>query len=139
MNHRGRKNQYDKMVVPEPPPRERPPLPPTEPPSHLTDEMKAWFVEVDESYVLGHHDLHVLRLACEAFDRAQSSRQQVEREGSTFVDKNGNLRAHPSLAVQRDAAALFAKLVKQLDLPSPETGAPAWERSLARLGAHRND
>jgi len=118
MKHRGRKNIYDfiKPVTDERPatkPRRKPVQ--TDSLAHLSDAMRAWYGETVRNYVLDSHHLHILRLA-ESFDRAQSSREQVLREGPTFVDKNGNLRSHPAIAVERDARAAFAKLAKQLDL-----------------------
>jgi P27 family predicted phage terminase small subunit len=117
MTHRGRKNIYDFMPTPlRPAPKRAPKRPPIEVPQHLSADMQVWFRQVVEGYQLDHHHLHILRLACEAFDRAQAAREQVLREGPTFVDKNSNLRAHSAIAVERDARSAFAKLVKQLNL-----------------------
>jgi P27 family predicted phage terminase small subunit len=114
---------YDSIVPitdARPAPQRRRTLVQTDALAHLSDAMRAWHQETVNRYVLDSHHVHILRLACEAFDRAQTSREQVLRDGPTFTDKNGNLRSHPAIAVERDARAAFAKLVKQLDLDPPK-------------------
>lgn len=56
----------------------------------------------------------------------QQARQALANHGAlTFTDPNGNIKAHPCVAMERDARIAFARLVRELDL---DAGAPA-ERS----------
>lgn len=54
--------------------------------------------------------------------------QVADREGPTFVDDRKNVRAHPAIAIERDARVGFARLVRELDLdtepPTPSRTSP---------------
>ncbi len=96
------------------------------PPAHLSDEAAGWWRSVTADFELESHHLRLLQSACEAWDRGQTARQALVDHGAlTFDDPNGNIRAHPCVAMERDARTAFARLVRELDL---DAGAPA-ERS----------
>ena len=76
-------------------------------------------------YELEHHHVRLLRLACEAWDRGQQAREAIDRDGLTIGTGDGGLKAHPCVAIERDARIGFARLVRELDL---DAGAPG-ERS----------
>jgi P27 family predicted phage terminase small subunit len=118
LQHRGRKNQFDVVpTTPDPPPsRTQRPEPA---PDHLSPAMRAWWGSVLDEIALEPHRMHLLRLAAEAWDRCQGAREQLLRDGTTFVDKNGDPRAHPLIAVERDARIAFARLVRDLGLDEP--------------------
>jgi phage terminase small subunit len=78
-----------------------------------------------EAYVLGEHHLRLLQLCCEAWDRAVQAREQLAREGLT-VSTNQGVRAHPCIAIERDARLAVTRLVRELDL---DTEPPASERN----------
>lgn len=120
MRHRGRKNRFDYI---QPIGEDRMATPRNSKsiaPDHLSPPMRQWFAIVVAEHDLDPHHLHLLRLACEAFDRGQQAREQLIAEGTTFTDKNGNLRAHPAVAIERDSRIGFARLVRELDLDPPE-------------------
>lgn len=97
-----------------------------DPPAHLSAEAAAWWREVLRDYDLEPHHLRLLQAAAEAWDRMQQARKALaDHGGLTFTDPNGNIRAHPCVAMERDARVAFARLVRELDL---DAGAPA-ERS----------
>jgi len=87
-----------------------------EPPAHLSTEAQAWWRKVIGDYLLESHHLKVLQAACEAWDRCQQARDQIAVEGLTFNDKHGQPRAHPCVAIERDARIAFARLVRELAL-----------------------
>ena len=86
------------------------------PPKHLTEGARKWWRTVVKDYRLEVHHLHLLQATCEAWDRLQQARAIVDREGPTFTDDRGNARAHPAVAIERDARVGFARLVRELDL-----------------------
>ena len=94
-----------------------------QPPDHLSADAKEWWHEVVRDFALEPHHLRLLRAACEAWDRMQQARQALaDHGGLTFTDERGVIRAHPAVAMERDARTAFARLVRELDL---NTGAPA--------------
>lgn len=86
------------------------------PPGHLSDDAKSWWRSVVSDFELEAHHLRLLRLACEAWDRSQQAREILGRDGITFVDDRKNVRAHPAVAIEKDARTGFARLVRELDL-----------------------
>jgi P27 family predicted phage terminase small subunit len=95
----------------------------TPPPDHLSLDAAAWWVDVLRDYSLEPHHLHLLQLACEAWDRKTEAQAELAAHGAlTFTDPKGTIRAHPAVAMERDARVAFARLVRELDL---DTGTPA--------------
>lgn len=86
------------------------------PPGHLSEDAKSWWRTVLQHFDLEEHHLRLLRLACEAWDRAQQARAILDRDGITFTDDRKNIRAHPAVAIEKDARTGFARLVRELDL-----------------------
>lgn len=88
-----------------------------EPPPHLSADAAEWWRAVCRDYDLADHHLHLLRCACEAMDRMGQARQALAAHGGlTFTDERGVIRAHPAVAMERDARIGFARLVRELDL-----------------------
>jgi P27 family predicted phage terminase small subunit len=98
-------------------------LPP--PPAHLSSSARQWWETTVEAYVLQEHHLRLMQLACEAWDRAQAAREQLERDGLMVPGREGGIRPHPCIAIERDARLAVARLVRELDL---DTEPPASER-----------
>jgi P27 family predicted phage terminase small subunit len=101
-----------------------------QPPSHLSPSARQWWQTTVETYVLHEHHLRILQLACEAWDRAQTARAQLEAEGLTVRGAEVGIRPHPCVAIERDSRLAVARLVRELDLdvepPVPERiGPPA--------------
>jgi P27 family predicted phage terminase small subunit len=91
------------------------------PPSHLSPSAANWWTSVVERYVLEEHHLRLLQLCCEAWDRAQQARKELARDGLTIETRDGGLKSHPAIAIERDARIAVARLVRELDL---DTEAP---------------
>lgn len=85
-------------------------------PEHLSAPSKVWFKRVVRDYEMEGHHLHMLRLAAEALDRGEAARRVVEAEGMSFKDRNGLPKMRPEALIQRDAAILFARLCRELQL-----------------------
>jgi P27 family predicted phage terminase small subunit len=85
-------------------------------PQHLQPETRAWFDAVVETYTLEPHHVRLLQLAAEAWDRAQEARAAIAKDGITVYGREGGMKTHPAVAVERDSANRFATLLKQLNL-----------------------
>jgi P27 family predicted phage terminase small subunit len=99
---------------------------PPQPPAHLSTSARQWWTSTVDAYVLEEHHLRLLQLVCEAWDRVQAARQQLEKEGLTVPGREGGVRPHPCVAIERDARLAVARLVRELDL---DTEPPISERN----------
>lgn len=87
------------------------------PPDHLSETAAAWWRDVVQDYSLEPHHLHLLAAACGAMDRMAQARAELAAHGGlTFKDERGVIKAHPAVAIERDARVAFARLVRELDL-----------------------
>jgi phage terminase small subunit len=86
-----------------------------DPPEHLTPAAAALWRTLQAAYDVGdEYGCLLLRTALEAFDRAQGAREAILREGATVPDARGAVRAHPLIAVERDARAAMLSALKLL-------------------------
>src|SRR5215218_7437839 len=85
-------------------------------PKHLSEPSRNWWRTCVREYQLEQHHLRLLQSAAECWDRQQQARKIIDCEGITFTDDRGNARAHPAVAIERDARVGFARLVRELDL-----------------------
>jgi P27 family predicted phage terminase small subunit len=99
-----------------------------DPPAHLSASARQWWQTAVETFVLQEHHLRLLQLVCEAWDRAQAAREQLQREGLTVAGREGGIRPHPCVAIERDSRLAVARLVRELDLdvepPTPDRYGP---------------
>jgi phage terminase small subunit len=86
------------------------------PPPHISNESKKWFAAVLDDYALEPHELKLLILACEAFDRATSARETIAECGAYYNDRFGSPRKHPAVSVLEAATIAFARLTRELSL-----------------------
>jgi phage terminase small subunit len=86
-----------------------------QPPAHLSESSRRLFRAVVRSYGLEAHHLRLLVLALEASERGEEARQAVARDGAYVMGRTGP-KAHPGLAVARDASIAFARLIRELGL-----------------------
>ena len=106
-----------------------------DPPTHLEPETAAWWLSVHSDYQLEPHHTRLLTLAAEAFDRCQQARSEIQCDGLTVPTGDGGKKAHPCVAIERDARLAFARLVRELDLDveAPVDRRPPGLRSNRRL------
>lgn len=86
------------------------------PPAHLSLESKRFWRWACATFLMEEHDLRLLRLACQNLDQAERARLQLAKEGVTFLDVRGKPRAHPAVAIERDASITAARLIRELRL-----------------------
>jgi P27 family predicted phage terminase small subunit len=113
---------------------------PPQPPAHLSPSARQWWQTTVDRYRLEEHHLRLLQLACEAWDRCEQARQQIERDGLTIAGREGG-RPHPCVAIERDARLAVARLLRELDLdiepPRPDWSGPPPLRSNNRPRGRR--
>ena len=86
-------------------------------PAHLSKESKQIWKEILAEYSIDDAaGLRILRVALEAFDRAQSARETISRDGMTVIDKAEQIKPHPLLPIERDSRAAFLAGLKALNL-----------------------
>src|SRR5690606_12109438 len=85
-------------------------------PSHLRPATADWWRSVHKDYVLEQHHVRLLTLAAEAWDRCAEAREAVAKDGLTVSTKDGGLKAHPAIGIERDCRLAFARLIRELDL-----------------------
>jgi len=104
-------------------------------PPHLAAETADWWLHVCGEFDLEQHHTRLLTLACEAFDRCGQARALIDADGPVTVTPDGAMKAHPAVAIERDARLAFARLLRELDLdtgPPPERARPPALRSNRR-------
>lgn len=101
------------------------------PPAHLRAATKRWWSGVLEEFDLEPHDIRLLTLAAEAFDRGQQAREVVDRDGMTFTDRFGQPKARPEINIERDSRIGFARLLRELslDIDGPDSRPPGLARN----------
>ena len=91
-------------------------------PSHLTKESAEWWEQVYRKYELQPHHQKILTAACESWDRMVQARKGIEVNGLCFVNRHGDRKPSPEVAIERDSRIAFARLVRELaidgDAPS---------------------
>jgi P27 family predicted phage terminase small subunit len=94
-------------------------------PEYLEPATREWFAAIVADFELESHHLKLLTLAAEAWDRCQQARQALADHGLTYSAANGDPRARPEVAIERDSRLAFARLVRELGLDSaPEAPRP---------------
>ena len=85
-------------------------------PQHLSLPAQRLYRTVLKSFDLQEHEVALLIMACESWDRAEQARQRLAEDGITVPDRNGKPVAHPCVAMERDSKLVFAKCIKELGL-----------------------
>lgn len=86
-------------------------------PKHLSKEAKKiWRDILSEYSIIDAAGIRILRVALEAYDRAQAARQAIDKDGMTITDKFNQLKSHPLLPIERDSRAAFLAGLKALNL-----------------------
>ena len=86
-------------------------------PKKLSPEAKGLWRKLQSEYDI--HDaagVQILAAGLEAFDRMRGAQEQIAKAGASFLDRFGQLRAHPLLPVERDARAAYLAALKSLNL-----------------------
>jgi hypothetical protein len=82
-------------------------------------------------FALEPHELAILRLAAHAADRAAEARACVAADGLTVSGRFG-VKAHPALAIARDAEAQMLRCLRALNLQAGDPRLEAAMRAATR-------
>lgn len=80
----------------------------------LTGERLKLWNDVRARFVLEPASENILRNACESLERAAQAAEQVTRDGATFRDRFGAVRAHPAVGIEKDFRGLAARQLEKL-------------------------
>jgi P27 family predicted phage terminase small subunit len=93
------------------------PLPVNFAPSHLSAEARRWWAELAAEYSIEDPGGKLLlQTACEAFDRMRAAQKAISEDGLIARGSKHQPRAHPLLAVERDARGQMLAALKALNL-----------------------
>lgn len=86
-------------------------------PKALSIEAKGWWTRLIAEYeIRDEAGFLILQSGLESFDRMRGAQTQIKRDGATFQDRFGQVKAHPMLPVERDARASLLSALKALNL-----------------------
>jgi len=80
----------------------------------LTGERLKLWNDVRSKFALEATSENILRNACESLERAAQAAEQVTKEGATFRDRFGAIRAHPAVGIEKDFRGLAARQLEKL-------------------------
>ncbi|MEW5772479.1 MAG: phage terminase small subunit P27 family [Thermodesulfobacteriota bacterium] len=87
------------------------------PPRHLSKEAKSWWTQIHNEFEIEDSAaLLILTTAAEAFDRMRQAQQLLKKQGATFLDRFGQVRANPATTIERDSRAAMLNALKALNL-----------------------
>jgi P27 family predicted phage terminase small subunit len=87
------------------------------PPNHLRKPAKKLWLEVMADYAIDDGaGLALLQTACEAYQRCDEARRLIRREAAVIVDRFGQPKPHPAVAIERDARAQLIAALRALKL-----------------------
>lgn len=98
-----------------------------EAPEHLRPETRKWFEGVCKEFLLEPHHVRLLTLAAQSWDRGEAAREVIDKDGLTFVDRFGQPKPRPEIAIERDSRIGFARMLRELQLdvaPPTQTRVP---------------
>jgi phage terminase small subunit len=94
------------------------------PPRHLSRASKEIFVRLVRNYEMSNepHTIRTLVLTLEASDRAEAARKVIHRDGPTFIDRFGQPKPRPEVAIERDARLAVFRGFRELALGGEDDG-----------------
>lgn len=99
---------------------------PPKPPGHLSREAKRMWRDLCAEYdVSDAPGRETLRVALEAWDRAQAAREQINKDGMIVLGADKQPKQHPLITVERDSRAAFLAGMKAMRfdcISSPKKG-----------------
>lgn len=92
-------------------------LPASDAPEHLSAEARLWWKRLRAEYALDDEAARLLlQTALEALDRVRQCQRAITKDGLLSRGSKRQPRAHPLLAVERDARGQMLAALKALNL-----------------------
>lgn len=89
----------------------------SKPPAHLSREAQRWWRKLCSEFELSDSTAQILlESALSSFDKWQTARKVLSKEGDFIFDRFHQRRAHPALQVERDSKILMLKSFAALHL-----------------------
>jgi phage terminase small subunit len=85
-------------------------------PTHLSPTARAWWLGIATTRDLEPHQRRLLTIAAEQLDLRDRAAAVLRKSGLTFRDRHNQPKPRPEVAIQRDAAIVHARLVRELCL-----------------------
>src|SRR5580765_6292443 len=90
--------------------------PAIEAPAHLAEATRQWWSQIVDSYTFEDFELRLLTAAAEAWDRKESARSVIEKDGLTYRDRFGQPATRPEVSIERDSRLAFLRAMRELNL-----------------------
>ena len=100
------------------------------PPAHLRAPGKALWAAITGEFEPDPRESAILRAACESADRVADARTAIDADGLVVPGRFG-VRAHPAVAIERDARAAMVRGLAALGIAAPD-GPPGSSTSFPR-------
>ena len=86
------------------------------PPEHLRPATAVFWLQSCEFFGLEPDESRILTQACSAWDRAELAREALAEFGMTYIDRFGQPRSRPEIAIERDCRLAFLRCIRALNL-----------------------
>ena len=80
---------------------------------------KLWIRLREDFEISDAAGLGLLEIACLAYARMHEAREVIEKDGAVVLDRFGQAKANPAVAIERDAAGTMTRALRALHL-SPD-------------------
>ncbi len=106
-------------------------------PKHLKPKTRQWWVKVARENKFTDTQCHLLTLAGEALERSVQAREAVEEHGLIYLDRFGQPRIRPEVAIEKEVKLLYSQFVRELQAGDK---LPDWASRLtvAKRQVHHN-
>lgn len=94
------------------------------PPKQLKAAGRAFWSLIQKTFNVLDHQQPLVEVAAELLDRATECRTVIDSEGTSVVDRFGQVKAHPLLAAERDARSAFLLACSRLGLDARPEESP---------------
>ena len=86
-------------------------------PEHLKKPGREMYEQIGSEYGIDDAGgLQLLTVAAECLDRMRNAQAEIEKNGAVLTDRYGGLKAHPSIAIEKDSRIGLMAALKQLNL-----------------------